>query len=318
MKRGIIILISLFTIQYLQIYAQEHQKPEAVLKLLKEFQNVRDFTISRSEKEAYISAQSSFGELSAIIKISKTDNEWRDPEIASFSGQYNDLEPFLSPDNLKLYFVSNRPVHRDSLKVKDFDIWYVQRKSIKSNWSEPINLGAPVNTSYNEFYPSVAENNNLYFTCDYKSSKGKDDIFFSAWDKNKYTETVSMSDAINSEGYEFNAYVAPDESFLIFSGYQRKDGFGSGDLYISFKDEKNNWKKAINLGDNINSAQMDYCPFVDNETKTLYFTSKRNTFKEKYDFKTIKDLLDELNKEENGLSKIYKVPFEKILLKVNK
>jgi hypothetical protein len=36
-----------------------------------------------------------------------------------------------------------------------------------------------------------------------------------------------MGDVINTESYEFNAYVAPDESFLIFSGYNREDGYGS-------------------------------------------------------------------------------------------
>jgi hypothetical protein len=208
-------------------------------------------------------------------------------------------------------------VHKDSTKAKDYDIWYVERKNAESKWGQAVNLGSPINTSYNEFYPSVAENNNLYFTCDYKNSKGKDNIFFQCLDKNKYTEAVSLSDAINTEGYEFNAYIAPDESFLIFSGYQRKDGFGNGDLYISFRGKDNRWKEAINLGEKINSAQMDYCPFVNNKTKTLYFTSKRKTFKGKYDFKTIKDLLAELNKEENGLSKTYKVSFEGALLRVD-
>ena len=44
---------------------------------------------------------------------------------------------------------------------------------------DPINIGEPINSPANEFYPSVANNNNFYFTCDERSTKGKDDIFFS-------------------------------------------------------------------------------------------------------------------------------------------
>ena len=66
------------------------------------------------------------------------------------------------------------------------------------------------------------------------STKGKDDIFVSKWENGKYTEPVSLSDSINSDGYEFNAFIAPDESYIIFTAYQREDGFGSGDLYMSY------------------------------------------------------------------------------------
>ena len=69
---------------------------------------------------------------------------------------------------------------------------------------------------------------------------------------------------------------APDESYIIFTAYQREDGFGSGDLYMSIKDSDGIWAKAKNLGAEINSNKMDYCPYVDTKTNTLYFTSKRS------------------------------------------
>lgn len=120
------------------------------------------------------------------------------------------------------------------LHSKDYDVWYVERKNTDAPWSKPINLGKPVNTGHNEFYPSVSKNNNLYFTSDSPESKGKDDIFFSPWENEKYLQPLLLSDSINTEGYEFNSFVSQDESYLIFSGYNRKDGFGSGDLYISY------------------------------------------------------------------------------------
>ena len=173
-------------------------------------------------------------------------------------------------------------------------------------------MGTVVNSDKNEFYPSVAANKNLYFTSDRADSKGKDDIFFSQWNGQTYTKPVSLSESINTEGYEFNAYISPSESFLIFSGYNRKDGLGSADLYLSQKGTEKGWRKAVNFGSAINSDKMDYCPFVDIKNKTLYFTSKRSAMNPEKATENAEAFLLELNKYENGLSRLYKIGLETI------
>lgn len=294
-------------------YGQDKNKAMSFLpEIFGEFQNVRDLTISKTEDEAYFTVQSILGEVSAILIIKKKGNLWGKPEIAPFSGKFNDLEPFLSPDGLKLFFASNRPFNANDTP-KDYDIWYVERKDLISGWSAPVNMGNVINTEHNEFYPSISERNNLFFTSDYPNSKGKDDIYMSSWKDKDYSTAVSLGDAINSDGYEFNAFVAPDESFLIFSGYNRGDGLGSGDLYISFKSEDNTWSKAKNMGTEVNSKQMDYCPYVNTKTGIMYFTSKRSSVIQK-DFSSVERLLHEINKYENGLSRIYQVSIKEIIL----
>mgnify|MGYP006197826911 CR=1 FL=1 len=208
-------------------------------------------------------------------------------------------------DGKKLYFASDRPLKDGETKKKDFDIWYVERKSTKDKWSQPINLGAPVNTKNDEFYPCVTLNNNLYFTSDVVSSLGKDDIFVCKWNGKQYTEPENLGMNINSPGYEFNAFVSPNEEFIIYTCYGRPDGLGSGDLYISYKNNKGNWDEPKNLGEKINSKQMDYCPFYDTTTQTLYFTSKRTKLLEKR-FTNLEDFETAITMYENGLSRIYK------------
>lgn len=286
---------------------QENKVEPFLSQIFSQFPNVRDIAISSEEDEIYFSVQSYVNEVSFIACAKKENNIWSNPEIVGFSGKYFDIEPFLSTDGLKLYFASNRPLTNAGDKTKDFDIWYVQRNNKNAEWSSPINLGEPINSTANEFYPSIAKNNNFYFTCDERTTKGKDDIFFSQWENGKYSEPISLSDSINSDGYEFNAFVAPDESFIIFTAYQREDGFGSGDLYISYKVSDTVWTKAKNLGPDINSNKMDYCPFVDTKTNTLYFTSKRSEINSSNTgFSTLQDFLNETKKYENGLSRIYK------------
>lgn len=289
------------------------QNPGMVMpafELLAKYPNIRDFTLSSSGEEGYFSLQSPLGEISVISMIRYENNRWQEPEIVSFSGNYKDTEPFLSPDGLKLYFASNRPLNDSVKEAKDYDIWVVERKDRHQKWGAPMNLGKPVNTEYNEFYPSVTLKNNLYFTCDAPGTKGKDDIFFCRWTNNRYEPPVSLSESVNTDGFEFNSYVSPDESFIIFSGYNRTDGFGSGDLYISFSDGNQNWCKAANLGEQINSKSLDYCPFVDLKTNTLYFTSKRSSIAEVNDFQSITEVVSEIEKYENGFSRIYKVAFK--------
>jgi hypothetical protein len=280
--------------------------------IIAQFPNVRDLAIAPTENEMYFTIQGYQGELSSIAVYKNYSLKNTKPEIAPFSGTFDDLEPAFSNDGLRLYFSSNRPTDKQSKTPKDYDIWYVERKNLQSDWSEPINMGTPVNTLQNEFYPSVAASGNIYFTCDGELSKGKDDIFVCLFKNGKYETPISLSDSINAEGYEFNAFIAPDESYLIFSGYSRKDGFGSGDLYLSYRMANGQWSKAKNLGKEINSTQMDYCPFI--KSGILYFTSKRvstSTLAKR----NIEDWTKEANRYENGLSRLYMVPVNKFMLK---
>ncbi len=284
------------------------------MEILKEFDKVRDFTMDESGTEAYFTIQSQTEDVSVISTAAKTGDKWNAPGIAPFSGTYKDIEPFLSPDGLRLYFVSNRPLHDSISKTKDFDVWYVERLSKTSEWSQPINMGEPINTEHNEFYPAVAENGNFYYTGDRPDSKGEDDIFFCEFKNGTYSEPISLNGNINSEGYEYNAYISKDDNYLIFGGYNREDGLGSGDLYISFKNTSDQWSKAKPLPQPINSEQMDYCPFMDEANNTLYFTSRRIT-NPNGPVRNMQSLIQFLNSYENGNSRLYKARIDVLQFK---
>jgi len=302
MKNRLAVVFSTCT---LIAFGQNEVTVHSAMELLKEFDKVRDFTMDASSSEAYFTIQSQTEDVSVISTSSKTGGAWTTPTIASFSGAYKDMEPFLSPDGLRLYFVSNRPLHDSISKTKDYDIWYVKRLSKSSAWSKPINMGAPINSEHNEFYPAMAQNGNFYYTGDRPESKGEDDIFFSEFKNGTYSEPISLDENINSEGYEYNAYISKDDTYLIFGGYNREDGQGSGDLYISFKNGLGEWSKAKPLPQPINSKQMDYCPFVDEKNNTLYFTSRRISNPQN-PISNMQSLVQFLNSYENGNSRLYK------------
>ncbi len=287
--------------------AQKANEVTLFNKDLNRFLNVRDLSISKDGSEAYFTIQSPNQEVSHIAYIKKNKkNIWSKPELISFNDPFSYMEPFLSHDGKRLYFASDRPLSKSQTLKKDFDIWYIERKSESSEWSEPINIGKPVNSELNEFYPTLSENNNLYFTMEAPTGMGKDDIYFCKWENNAFSAPELLDENINSSGYEFNAFIAPKENFIIFTKYNEKGGLGSGDLYISRKSADGNWQKAENLGTPVNTKFMEYCPFYDEETQTLYFTSRRSSLPPKK-FKDIDDFREYTSEGENGLSKIYKV-----------
>jgi WD40-like Beta Propeller Repeat len=273
-----------------------------------QFPNVRDLAMISDGHEIYFTVESYKKEFAAILFIRKKGKKWTAPEVAPFSGQYRDLEPFVSPDGLSLYFVSTRPTENDTIK-NDADIWYVKRSTHQSGWSEPIHLGAPVNTDKDEYYPAITSSGNLYFTRESDDPKRKEDIFVSPFKNGQYSEPAALSDSINSATYEFNAYVSPDEQFILFSSYGRADDAGGSDLYISQKNSQGEWTAAKNLGAAINSKKIDFCPFVDWKNNLLYFTSERNSVKLHFESKqNLESINQELNQYANGLSRIYQAP----------
>ncbi len=223
------------------------------------------------------------------------------PSYSMVSGKYGDLEPAFSPDGKRLYFTSNRPVADTGKEAKDFDIWYIEKRS--DGWGEPKNMGPVINTSKDEFYASVTKSGNLYFTRDNDSSK--DDIFFSAYNKGVYATPVALGAEINSKGYDFNSFTDPDENYIIFSSYKREDDMGGGDLYISIK-KNGRWTPAVNMGSKINSVSLDYSPFVSFDKKYFFFSSRRSLIKFTSN-KTarLKDVQKALSGYGNGTEDIY-------------
>jgi len=262
----------------------------------------RDACFSPDGTEFYYSMTGS--NYYVIVEMILENGKWAGPEVAPFSGLYSDIEPAYSPDGKRIYFSSNRPLKGAGEPKPDYDIWYVEKTD--SGWSDAINIGAPVNTEGNEFYPSIADDGTLYLTASYEGSLGFEDIYKSELVNGKYTDPVNLGEAINSPLYEYNSFIAPDENFIIYSGHGRQDGFGSGDLYISFRQDGGSWSKAVNMGDKINSRFLDYCPYVSPDGKYLFFSSNRKAGKPYSETGiTYDEMLRFLASPENGLGDIY-------------
>ena len=121
---------------------------------------------------------------------------------------------------------------------------------------------------------------------------GRRDVYKSVLRNDRYSKIENLGSNVNTRYDEGDAFIAPDESFIIVCGMGRPDCLGSGDLYISFRKEDGGWTMYQHMGKSINSPFSDYCPYVTPDGKYLFFTSRRTGADDIYwvDAKVIEDL----------------------------
>jgi Tol biopolymer transport system component len=263
--------------------------------------NERDATFSPDGNEFFYSLKGP--SFYSLVHLIRKNGVWQKPVVASFSGSYTDIEPCFSPDGTKLFFVSTRPISGKG-EPKDYDIWYVEKNN--GIWANPTNIGLPVNTGANEFYPSFTKEGTLYFCAKYENGIGGEDLYSSEFKNGQYLTPVNLGDSVNSAQDEFNSFVSANGDFIMFTSMGWGTGFGGGDLWISFRKENNSWTKPKNMGEKVNSPFFEYCPSLTPNGKFLFFTSNRSSSK---NFSTTpltyNKMINGLNSIINGSQNIY-------------
>jgi len=242
--------------------------------------------------------------LGSGIMFSRQENgRWTKPQTAPFSGRYRDFDFNFAPDGASLFFTSNRPLTKDGAPQNQFDIWVVHRT--ETGWSEPINIGLPINTGQNEVYPSVSINGNLYFFRQPGSSpKWVADIYCSKFVDGHYTTPEKLGSEINSEFPDIDPFIAPNESYLIFHSF-REGGFGRADLYISFRKNDGTWTHALNMGNKINTADGDSSGRVSCDGKYFFFHRSNLQASKSESYWVSANIIEELRSKELNDSAIF-------------
>jgi hypothetical protein len=236
-----------------------------------------------------------------ILHMKYENNQWTAPQIASFSGKYRDGEPHFSYDGNKVLFRSTRPLKEKGEPISHTDIWIVEKDEI--GWGQPINPGPPINSENDDLYPTISRTGDLYFASNRDEGW---DIYVSKYINGQYIKPEKLSNAINSEFGDWDAFLAPDESYIIFGSNGRPDGFGESDLYVSFRREDGTWTQAKNMGHQINTKYREVDPFVTSDGKYIFFRSNRRIHKLYSENPlTYHELIKRLTSPGNGEGDIY-------------
>ena len=210
------------------------------------------------------------------IVVSRLQNgAWTTPEIAPFSGRYNDIDPTISPDGKRFFFASTRPTEGTAPK-KDFDLWVMERTA--TGWSEPTNLGAPVNSAGSETTTSVTADGTLYIGASGRESGPRTGrrLYRSRLVNGRYEAPEPLPAPIDAGEEDSNQYVSPDGRFMIYGS--KRPGAETG-LYVS-RFENGAWSAPSPLDAKLNAAYAPYTPLISPDGKTFYFTSVKGAFDE--------------------------------------
>jgi len=171
----------------------------------KEYQELNS-VFSPDGREFYYTIADAGRRFYVIMQYKMDDHDvWRGPEVASFSGQYADADPYITSDGSKLYFISRRPVEVGGAS-KDFDIWMVNR--VGDDWGVPIRLPNEINTEGNEFYVSATDNGSIFYSSRKEGGMGSGDIYEAKLVDGGY-EVENLREAITSSAGEGDPYVSP-------------------------------------------------------------------------------------------------------------
>lgn len=158
-------------------------------------------------------------------------------------------EPSISPDGDIIYFKNK----------------YIERS--ETGWSELKNLGAPFD-GIEIMRLSAAASGTLYF--DTFTPELDTPLRYAEVSNGQYGPPKSLGPQFGIGVYNAHPFVAPDESYIVWDS-RRDGGYGSSDLYISFKNDDGNWGPAINLGDKINTSADENYPSVSPDGRYLIF-----------------------------------------------
>lgn len=206
------------------------------------------------------------------------------PLPAPINSGFWDAATSISADGRSLFFISQRPGGQGSV-----DIWMTAREALSAPWTDPINVGQPVNTGYVESAPSISPDGKHLFFHDANpfgipprpGGLGTYDIWMASRedpsDPFGFGSPVPLSGPVNSPDY-MEAYpnISADGTSLYFMSTRPRGGGGSADIWVATRPTpEDDWGTPVALGPTVNSSSWDGFPNISANGLCLLFYSNR-------------------------------------------
>jgi len=148
---------------------------------------------------------------------------------------------------------------------------------INDEWTNPVNMGEPINTRYNEKQTSIsADGRTIYFSSDRPGGLGGLDIWSSTHDDHwNFSQPVNLGSTINTKEDDQFPFIHPDDQTLYFISRGHK-GMGKDDIFYAHRNDVSSpWDSAVNIGYPINTPGYEPGIVIDRTGDYAYFSSER-------------------------------------------
>lgn len=191
------------------------------------------------------------------LTMQRTVNGWSKPtETKNF--------PVFTSDGKRFYFSTFPKPSKDDMKTE---------KKNSEKHANYIHLLAQYPELKYTRGLSIANNRNIYFMSHLEGSHNDIGIYRAEFINGEYTEPKPLPERINKAGFlNWTPFIAPDESYLLFSSNRHDPDNDAGDLYISLRLTDGGWTNPINLGEAVNSPWQERFPMLSPDGKHLFFT----------------------------------------------
>ena len=190
------------------------------------------------------------------------------------NSEYDDYAPVVDSAETEIIFTTRRKDGNINENVwddnKPYEDVFVSKKT-GGNWEPAKNIGTSINTRFNNSNLTLSPSGNTLFI--YKDGVGEGDIFFSTREGDgSWSIPKPLPGTINSPYRESSVSMTKDESTIYFAS-ERPGGLGVSDIYSAKKNSRGAWSIVKNLGPAINTEYEEDSPYIDYDSKTLYFSS---------------------------------------------
>jgi outer membrane protein OmpA-like peptidoglycan-associated protein/Tol biopolymer transport system component len=136
------------------------------------------------------------------------------------------------------------------------------------------NLGKNINTKDDEYWPGLTIDEEIFiFT---KQHFRREDIFISKKNGNDWGKAIPLPGEVNSMMNEGTVSITADGKYIFYTMCNRKDGYGSCDIYLSILQPDGSFGKPRIVAPPLNTPSWESQPSISPDGLTLYFSSNRS------------------------------------------
>jgi len=180
---------------------------------------------------------------------------------STINDRFSEIDPVVSADERTLLFTRE-------LQFYDAIFWSTK---VDGEWTEPVNLTPELGIDQDYYTASLSYDGRTLLL--YRIDTYDGNIYSSRLEGDSWSKVEKLNSNINTKYWESHATLSRDGRKIYFTS-NRKESMGGLDIFVSARDSTGDWGPAVNLGPEINTIYNEETPFLTNNDRTLFFSSR--------------------------------------------